>query len=171
MNSGFLSIISISLVLCCGCATGGIGSNTGSIASVVGAKRHGLEVAETSREVVKREILDTPRSFEVSFTDDAYSWDRARFFIENYGHSTVNGRRAPVMRVNGTQLALASHPSSEDYVYEVRKERIAGKYVYTISCVPGANGDQSQARLNEGNLARFVRDGQLEVSLLQSEPA
>lgn len=169
MKPSLLCFVSVA-ILCAACSSGGLGARRGSIASVVGAKDHQLEVAETSRELVKREIMDAPLSFEVSLVDDAYSWDRARFFIENYAHTTVRGRSA-VIKINGSQWALASHPASEEYRYEVIKELAAGKYVYSISCIAGASGNQRQARLNEGNLARFVRDGQLEVSLLKSESA
>lgn len=162
------ALLSLSVIACSACGSGSLGTSRGSIAAVVGANEHQLEVAETSRELVKREILDAPRSFEVSLADDAYSWDRARFFLENYAHTSSTGRSA-VIKINGSQWALASHPASEEYRYEVVKELTAGRYVYTVSCRAGSGGDQRQARLNEGNLARFVRDGQLEVSLLKSE--
>lgn len=159
------------VVLCllvASCSSAGIGSSRGSIASVVGASNHRLEIAETSREHAKKQILNAPRTFEISKSEDAYSWDRARFFIENYS-DTSGRRKSAVMRVIGGQWALASHPSLQGYRYQVIKRAHADSYVYTVSCAPDASGNQLQAELNEGNLARFVREGQLEMSLLKAQ--
>jgi hypothetical protein len=137
----------------------------GSISALVRASDYGLEVAETSREQARQEILETPTSFDVQFEDDRNSWDRARFFLENYiglpaGHSSV------VTRVVGSRWSLASNPAQAAYAYEVAKDTTRTGFTYSVSCSPGAGGTLSEAALNAANLARFIRDGKLEMSLL-----
>ena len=156
----------VSVLTGCGASLGG--SNRGSMAALIGASNHKLEIAETSRESAKREVLQAPRTFAVSKSDDSYTWDRARFFIENYS-DVPGGQRAAVVRIVGDQWALVSHPSSTGYHYEVKREPSADRFIYTVSCAADSFGNQTQADLNEGNLARFVREGQLEVSLLKSK--
>ncbi len=166
-NASFAGLALIMGVLT-GCGASLDGSNRGSMAALIGASNHKLEIAETSRESAKREVLQAPRTFTVSKSDDSYSWDRARFFIENYSE-VVGGQRAAVVRIVGEQWALVSHPASTGYHYEVTREPRADRFVYTVSCAADSLGNKTQADLNEGNFARFVREGQLEVSLLNSK--
>lgn len=156
-------LLSITIVL------SGCGSSTqqhGSIADVVGATALGLEVAETTQDQARNEVLSTPTEFDLTIEQDRYSWERARFFLENY----VQAAQAPVIpvtKVIGSRWALSSPPSSDQYVYEVWREAIPDGFHYSVKCLASSDiADQSQALLNAANLARFVRDGKLEVSLL-----
>lgn len=140
-------------------------STPGSISAVVRAEEYDLEVSATPEDQARQEIVETPTVFTVVFEDDPHSWDRAKFFLENYIGSS-SGHTSVVTRVVGDRWSLASNPTLQQYVYEVSKDAGEGGYTYQVSCVPGAGGDQNQAALNAGNLARFIREGKLEVSLL-----
>lgn len=132
---------------------------------MVQASEHNLEVSATPEDQARQEVVDTPTVFAVPFADDQYSWERARFFLENYTGSSATPASA-VMRVVGDRWALASNPAISQYRYEVSKDVSDGGFTYQVVCAPGVGGDQQQAALNAGNLARFIREGKLEVSLL-----
>jgi hypothetical protein len=162
-----------------GCAASGSlqtpADTNGSIASVVKAGQHGLEVAATTEDQARDEVLATPTVFRVAFEDDVYSWERARFFLENYVGAS-NGHSSAVTKVVGSRWSLESNPGLAGYQYEVAKDLGDGGFTYRVTCAPATSngaqgaGDPAQAALNAGNLARFIRDGKLEVSLLQKKP-
>jgi hypothetical protein len=138
----------------------------GSIADIVQASAHGLEVEATPQDQAREEVLSMPTEFEVSLEQDRYAWERARFFLENYSGTEGEPHNA-VVKVVGSRRGLGSAPStSTEYAYEVFKDFYAGGYRYSVQCVAGPSGQSQQAALNAGNLARFIRDGKLEVSLL-----
>jgi hypothetical protein len=140
----------------------------GSISSLVRADQHDLEVAATTEDQARDEVLLTPTVFAVAFADDEYSWERARFFLENYVN-TGAGHTSSVTKVVGEEWSLESNPAAPAYRYVVSKRSGDGAFTYTVTCEPGAGGTAAQAALNAGNFARFIRDGKLEVSLLQGQ--
>ncbi len=155
-------------VMCVGgCATHSTHSSSapGSIATIVKAAEHGLEVSATPEDQARQEVLSTPTVFLVPFADDPYSWERARFFLENYVGGAA-GHASAVTKVVGDRWSLASNPTVQHYSYEVAKDAGEAGFTYQVSCVAGVGGDSGQAGLNAGNLARFIREGKLEVSLL-----
>lgn len=157
----------IALVICavCGCTASVRRGEPGSISSLVRASDYGLEVASTTTDQAREEILNAPTVFEVTHEEDGHSWERARFFLENY---VAAGNTTAVSKLVGQTVSLASNPNRSSYQYEVSKSETRDGFTYRVSCVPLSGGDTSQAALNAGNFARFVRDGVLEVSLLQS---
>ena len=156
-------------LLVSGCATSKVGgrSQPGSIASLVRADQHNLEVAATTEDQARNEVLLAPTTFEVAFADDVHSWERARFFLENYVSGSA-GHTSAVTKVVGVEWSLESNPAAADYRYIVSKHALDGSFAYRVACIPGTGGVPSQAALNAGNFARFIREGKLEVSLLQS---
>lgn len=163
------------LVCCAAIVTSGCSASTaagrsqaGSIASLVRADQHNLEVAATTEDQARNEVLLAPTTFEVAFADDVHSWERARFFLENYV-SGASGHNSAVTKVVGVEWSLESNPALTQYRYIVSKHALQGAFAYTVACVTGPGGDPSQAALNAGHFARFIRDGRLEVSLLQAK--
>jgi len=137
----------------------------GSIADLSHASDHGLEVAATPEQQAREEVVAMPTDFEVSIEQDRYAWERARFFLENYGSGTGSPSNA-VVKVVGSRRGLASSPRDSSYVYEVFKDFNSTGYRYSVRCLPQGGGEMGAASLNAGNFARFIRDGKLEVSLL-----
>jgi hypothetical protein len=133
----------------------------------VQAEQHGLEVAATPEDQARDEVLATPTVFHVPFEQDVYSWERARFFLENYVGASA-GHTSAVTKVVGSRWSLESNPALERYRYEVSKDSADAGFTYRVVCMAGGAGDPAQAALNAGNLARFIRDGKLEVSLLRA---
>lgn len=162
--------LSVVVVGLCGCGTSSQivrqDVPSGSISSIVKAEQHGLEVAATTEDQARDEVLASPTVFNVSFEDDVYSWERARFFLENYVGAS-SGHSSAVTKVVGSRWSLESNPALEAYRYEVLKDSGDAGFTYRVLCVAGGAGNQAQAALNAGNLARFIREGKLEISLLQ----
>jgi hypothetical protein len=158
------------ILVASGCSTSprAVRSQAGSIASVVRADQDYLEVAATTEDQARNEVLLAPTTFEVPFADDVHSWERARFFLENYV-SGASGRTSAVTKVVGVEWSLESNPAVTNYRYIVSKHALEGSFAYRVACVTGPGGEPSQAALNAGNFARFIRDGKLEVSLLQRQ--
>jgi hypothetical protein len=123
-----------------------------------------LEVAATPEEQARDEILAAPTEFVVPIEQDRFAWERTRFFLENYGAGGATPTNA-VVKVVGSRRGLSSAPGPSPYTYEVFKDFSHDGYRYSVRCVT-TNGDASDAALNAGNFARFIRDGKLEVSLL-----
>ncbi len=162
------AVIFAAVVASVGCGSSSLrgSARNGSIADVVRASDYGLEVEATTQDQAREEILTTPTSFDIQFDQDEHCWERARFFLENYTgapatHSSV------VTRVVGVRWSLASNPAESAYLYEVAKDSTQDGYTYYVTCQPGQGGSSDQAALNAGNLARFIREGKLEMSLLR----
>jgi hypothetical protein len=137
----------------------------GSIANLSHAAMHNLEVEATPQEQARDEVLATPTEFVVPLEQDRFAWERARFFLENYGSGGGASSNA-VVKVVGSRRGLASAPGDSRYTYEVFKDFISSGYRYSVKCLPSSTGEVDNASLNAGNFARFIRDGKLEVSLL-----
>jgi hypothetical protein len=160
-KSCILSLIVILQVTACSLS----GSPKGSIADVVGASQHGLEVAATTEDLARSEVLQSPTDFDVTIEQDRYAWERTHLFLENY----VEPQRSPVRpitKVVGSRWGLASPAVQGGYVYEVWREAIPDGFHYSVRCLSAPEASKEQAALNAANLARFIRDGKLELSLL-----
>ncbi len=157
------ALIVLSLLALSGCSVEKV--RDGSIANLSRADAfEKLEVAATPEEQARDEILAAPTEFVVPIEEDRFAWERARFFLENYG----GGGAAPsnaVVKVVGSRRGLSSSPGPSPYTYEVFKDFSGEGYRYSIRCLT-TNGDASDAALNAGNFARFIREGKLELSLL-----
>ena len=157
------SCIAVSLLVLSGCSAGNL--REGSIANLSHANAYEkLEVAATPEEQAREEILAAPTEFVVPIEQERFAWERARFFLENYGGGGATPSNA-VVKVVGSRRGLSSAPGSSPYTYEVFKDFLPEGYRYSVRCVT-TQGTASNAALNAGNFARFIRDGKLEVSLL-----
>jgi hypothetical protein len=136
----------------------------GSIASIIKADQDGLEVEQTVDDQARVAVMASPRTFVIAFDDDRMAWERARFFFEKYVNR--NGAQAPVIsKVIGSRWALTNGKEGQ-YSYEVWKDSVAQGFKYTVRCTAQQGGQVQEAHLHAGNLARFIREGKLEVSLL-----
>jgi hypothetical protein len=116
------------------------------------------------------EVVAAPTEFFMSNQDDRFAWERARYFLEHYSGSAATGSSAGssvVSKVVGSRWGLQRQ--GQEFSYEVWKQPAAGGYRYVVTCAALADDSavQQQARLNAGNLARFVTQGKLELSILR----
>lgn len=169
----------ISFIFLQGCSSTSFqGSNrSGSISSFIAPDNENLSIEETTEEQARREVLSAPTNFIVLLEDDKEAWERATFFLENYLHpellkDTKSARGgALITSVVGSRWTLANPATSGSYGYQVSKQPMSKNgYRYLVVCQPRAGGNKYQASLNAANLARFIKDGKLEVSLLREIP-
>lgn len=157
-------LVAASLFLCVGCSSTD-SVRPGSIANLSHASSfEKLEVEATPEDQARAEVLAAPTEFIIPMDQDRYAWERARFFLENYGSGT-GGPSNAVVKVVGSRRGLSSAPGESPYTYEVFKDFGSDGYRYSVRC-SSDNGDVRDAALNAGNFARFIKDGKLEVSLL-----
>jgi hypothetical protein len=127
-----------------------------------------LEVAESVDQQAAAEVAATLPTFSVSIDEDGAYWMRAKLFFEKF-LTTDSGSKTPVItKIMGRKWVLLSSPSvAGNYSYEVVKDELPGAYRYHVRCTPRNNlGQQHVAEMNARNVARFIRDGKLEISLL-----
>lgn len=104
--------------------------------------------------------------FFVPFYEDTASWDRAKIFFLQY--LKVNSLRDVLQ--SGSKAAILSNSGMKGaaYAYEIKKEEFGNGFNYSVNCKPqGAGATRLQATKNAKNVARFIREGTLETSLLK----
>lgn len=111
----------------------------------------------------------TPTQFVVEFPNDPTSWERAFIFFNKYTErQSIYESDKPVWN---SKISNDNAPADSFY-YEVTRRLESNGFRYNISCTTNPKhmnsgiNSQDQAQLNARNLARFIRDGTLEVSLL-----
>lgn len=111
-------------------------------------------------EELRLSIREFPNVVEVSLDESRASWERMTMFFKEVlnakfttGENTANGQKV----VDG---------SSSHYRYRILRRVNGEQMQYTVQCVALAGGNAGQADLNAKNLARFIRDGQLERLVL-----
>lgn len=110
------------------------------------------------------DISSTTKSFVVSFADDQHSRERAELFLRDYagGFEYANNQGASHTSVFSNRSATNSA-----YSYEIERTMLGNGYQYVVMCVPRAETASDElADRNARNVARFIKDGHLEVSLL-----
>jgi hypothetical protein len=110
------------------------------------------------------DISATTKSFIVSFADDQHSRERAELFLRDYagGFEYVENQGPSLTSVFSNKSATGAA-----YSYEIERTMLQDGYQYVIICAPrGDVASQELADRNARNVARFIRDGHLEVSLL-----
>lgn len=120
--------------------------------------RYEVEV-QTVEEQALEEVLAAPTDFTVASVEADAAWARAALFFDRYtstGGVFTSTREAEV---------LASRGGPASYRYEVVRAPAGAAYRFQVRCSP-RGGAPSLAERNARNLARFIRDGNLELSLL-----
>ena len=136
----------------------GVGLNLGQSPS------YEYEVVDTGQIAVEN-IKATPKQFVLEGTPNNQAWERGRLFLDKY----INGSNLSVVSRGSDSVERLESKTSTNSNYKYRIERIrAGEmYKYSVNCSPlSANADAASADLNARNVARFLKDGTLEVGQL-----
>lgn len=149
--------------------------SSGPSALFVPSNNSHMRLEESTEEQAKREVLSSPTHFVVALEDDKEAWERATFFLENYvqpagaKEGSAPAGAGHITSVVGTRWTLANPAGRGSYNYQISKQATPNKgYRYAVVCQPMVGGNKYQASLNAANVARFIKDGKLEVSLLSS---
>lgn len=122
--------------------------------------------AISPKEQAIEDISKMPTQFVQGYPAAQYAWDRAQIFFKN--HTSQSRFSAG----SGSEIRISNRASLQDpYIFEVsRKDGPTGAQ-FAVRCLPrSGNANDPMAELNCKNLARFVRDGTLETSLLVDSP-
>lgn len=128
------------------------------------------EIVKPEYEVVSSEeqelrlIQDQKLEFYVDSQDLTRSWQRAEIFSEQYlGITPTYVYSISKNKPDSVGLQF----SSENFSYIVQKEKHGRAFLLRVQCSPkNSKADPSKAELNAKNLARFIKDGRLQLSLL-----
>ena len=118
-----------------------------------------LEVI-TAEEELLASVAAHPTSFTIPFEQDPQSWMRATTFFKFYLKESVpKGAVNKLTNWNNTQAP---------YRYSITKNPTSGGYSYHIACTanPTQGGRPEAQQRNAQNVARFIREGVLELSIL-----
>ena len=115
------------------------------------------------KEQALAEISETPLEFAVAFDRNVEAWQRAVTFFSLYANRGSTGN---FVEKENEISSVAGPASSYDYV--VKRAFTQSGVNYTVNCRAAGNQASSFiAERNARNLARFIRDGTLELSLLE----
>jgi hypothetical protein len=111
------------------------------------------------------QVLQTPNSFYLNAKEAGSAWGKATYFFSTYT-STL-----PVSHSMSEQSSnhLVGVTPSKRFEYSVTQTPRGNAFHYSVTCKAlkkEVSGDLAHAELNGKNLARFLREGYLEVSLL-----
>jgi len=105
---------------------------------------------------------DVDFTVELANGDDA--WARALLFISQY-----TGEKVPNPRALGERRVIITSEgaSADPFIYRVVRFISPRGYRFHVSCEPRLpGGDREVAERNARNVARFIKEGTLELSLL-----
>ncbi|MDC0358173.1 hypothetical protein OAO01_05095 [Oligoflexia bacterium] len=141
----------IGLVLCIGCV------------ARQQAQNYSIEVI-TPEDKALAAVEASPVEFKVPIEQEGYAWERAKIFFQQY-----QADRAPKTKAlsHGGLRLYGRYPDRHSYTYQVEKYPSRTGAMFFVKCTPrGSTATRSIANRNSKNLARFIREGKLEVSLL-----
>jgi hypothetical protein len=121
-----------------------------------------LEVV-SPREQALADILAAPTQFVIRPEDNNAAWERAASFFRLY----LKEGGAPPFSLGEDSITNAVGPGVK-YVYEVERAPMALGFEYSVTCRPSGPVSRPElARRNAQNLARFIKDGTLELLFLE----
>lgn len=115
----------------------------------------------SSQELILEEIEGMPTRFSLDVPSSKAAWVRAVLFVQEHtkGSAEIEGDRI---------VSCSNHPENQ-YIYRIKKHESEMGAEFEITCDPVemTPAKQASALLNAKNLARFLRNGELELSLLK----
>ncbi|MBX7144965.1 MAG: hypothetical protein K1X79_10975 [Oligoflexia bacterium] len=151
--------LQLSLVVLC-ILVGGCSS-----ATPASPKPPGLEFEIVSpEEQVAQSLAETPKHFIVEYTEAQHAAERVEYFFQNY---TSGFKQIQDQGPSAATIITNRAEASGGYQYTVERTVTAQGFQYIVNCEASGPGAQpAAADRNARNLARFIREGQLEISLI-----
>lgn len=156
------------LIFCCLCLTScaALGTSNSTV-------KPSIEVI-TSEEQALEEVMKMPKQFVVKYSESHHAAERVQLFLTTYtGGAQVEDNQG------ASQATVFSNVKSakDKFAYQIERTTAPDGFQYIVICEPVSSGanwnsvvsnsvDVETADKNARNVARFIRDGQLEVSLL-----
>lgn len=114
-------------------------------------------------EQVAQSLAETPKSFVVQYSEAQHTEERLAYFFRNY---TAGAQETDEQGPSSATVITNKIDSNTNFLYTIERTVNASGYQYIVHCEGLSNEFQPAADRNARNLARFLREGQLEVSLL-----
>ena len=121
------------------------------------------EVEFVSLEAARlEEVMASPTTFILPTGEARAAWGRAQLFFDRYSE---HGSQE---RPTDSGVTLASRPGvKERYLFSIEQQPHADGTQFQVRCVPiGDSAAPYLAERNAHNVARFVKDGSIELELL-----
>lgn len=112
-------------------------------------------------EIALQEVMATPTEFFIPVEEDRFAWGRARMFFEQ-----KEGAKPSIISTPSHTEVSNSNTKGDKYLYRVIRQPAAGGFQYTVTCRPRLATGANLCKRNAKNVARFVKDGSLERTLL-----
>lgn len=122
---------------------------------------------ETVEDQARTAVVASATDFILPSSQAAVAWERGLMFFRQY-----TSRFDTVVSAAGSaglsKLELSNRRAADDvYVYTLKKRETGNGVRFIIECGPrDSRASPALAQMNGRNLARFVREGTLELSLL-----
>lgn len=119
----------------------------------------------SSQEDTLQQIQATPTRFSMPIEENQAAWERARFFLERYAG------KGKIQSDKQHDRDTMTKMSSSGFRYQFIRQFERGEAHFQVFCTPakGSANSTADALLNAKNVARFLKDGELEVSRLIGE--
>lgn len=115
----------------------------------------------TVEDLINEEIAEASTDFVLPFSEDEIAWTRAKIFFERY-----LAQNQPAAFSEHRNKVTNRGAADQRFVYAVTREPAKEGMRYTVKCDPAQATDISYAERNAKNLARFIAEGTLELTLL-----
>jgi len=131
--------------------------------------RHGqveYELITIEQQIVEA-VMASPKEFIVPFSNEQAAWERVLYFFREYADLQtpfITSLASNTIQITNQHDAAKT---GKPYIYMVEKFPVSGGMKFRIHCIPNGNrGTRDLADTNARNVARFIRDGTLERSIL-----
>jgi len=108
------------------------------------------------------EIQRTPSEFVLDYSRNVAAWQRALAFFKLY----AGAKRPEDYVIDADEIYTTPHADA-DFSYRVSRTFEPGGVRIKVECYPKPGRPDFAAQRNEKNLARFIREGTLELSWLE----
>lgn len=121
----------------------------------------------TIEEQAAQAVNESATDFVVPESEQSITWERSKLFFSTY----TSGMEEQEFDYPRPGVSMVTHPRDKDkYIYEIEYSQAKNNdgYRYVVSCSRNSRkgGSDYSAHRNAKNVARFVREGNLELSLL-----
>lgn len=133
------------------------------IGCVGGNSRYQIVERISAEEQSVSAVANSPTSFVLSGYEAEQAWKQAQLFFRQYTNRFVFRKMG-----DGAGAMLVSRDDTTDkYLYRVEKRPQGDAFEFVVVCAPNLpSATREAAAQNSKNLARFLREGTLEMSLL-----
>jgi hypothetical protein len=116
----------------------------------------------SSAEEARLEIQSAPTAFSLDPEQNESAWERAYFYLNQYAGE------GKVVHESASDRDILTKSTAHGFRYQISRQYQGGGVNFQVLCTPiQGRGNPTDALLNAKNLARFIRTGELEMSIVK----